>query len=93
MHKRGQSRTACYKQSRELTFKPESMKKLIFEHFELLSENAESQLVSGFSEAFEGDMTQMGGVVNGSCPNTNCAGGNCVAGCGSPPPPAALESL
>jgi len=67
------------------------MQKLIFEHFELLSENAENQLVSGFSEAFEGDMVKMGGVVNGSCPN-NCSGGNCVSGCGTqPPPPPATE--
>lgn len=63
------------------------MQKLIFERFELLSENAENQLISGFSEAFEGEMVQMGGVVNGQCPtNTNCAGGNCVTTCGTTPP-------
>jgi hypothetical protein len=64
------------------------MKKLNFEQFEQLSENAQGQLVSGFSEAFEGGI-MMGGDdgddgFNVSCPkNTNCSGGNCVSGCGS----------
>jgi hypothetical protein len=62
------------------------MKKLKFEQFEQLTENAEGQLISGFSEAFEGRLL-MGGDEGSniiSCPkNTNCAGGNCVAGCGS----------
>lgn len=58
------------------------MKKLSFEQFEQLTENAEGQLVSGFSEAFEGEaLTSMGGNVY--CPvNTNCGGGNCISGCG-----------
>lgn len=58
------------------------MKKLIFEKFELLSEDAEGQLVSGFSSAMEADLMRMGGESNVSCTN-NCAGGNCVSGCGS----------
>jgi hypothetical protein len=61
------------------------MKKLNFEQFEQLSENAEGQLISGFSEAFEGGLL-MGGDGGGnliSCEVNNCSGGNCVAGCGS----------
>lgn len=57
------------------------MKKLIFQKFELLTENAEGQLVSGFSDAMESDLMKMGGV-NWGCTN-NCDGGNCVSGCGS----------
>jgi hypothetical protein len=58
------------------------MKKLIFEKFELLSENAESQLVSGFSEAFEGEMVKMGGLNLSECTTNNCNGGNCSTTCG-----------
>ncbi|THU40333.1 hypothetical protein FAM09_10725 [Niastella caeni] len=63
------------------------MKKLNFEQFEQLTENAEGQLISGFSEAFEGNFIMGGGDTAASnlisCHNTNCSGGNCVAGCGS----------
>lgn len=58
--------------------------KLDSERFEILSEDAEGKLVSGFSEAFEGDaLDQMGTDLN-SCSNVNCgAGTNCIKGCGS----------
>ncbi|MDN3548782.1 hypothetical protein [Mucilaginibacter aquaedulcis] len=59
--------------------------KLSFDNFEILSENSEGKLVSGFSDAFFGDaLMQFGGGSNNnnvSCTN-NCAGGNCISGCG-----------
>jgi hypothetical protein len=60
------------------------MKKLKLELFEQLTENAEGQLISGFSEAFEGRL-MMGGDDGSNiigCTN-NCNGGNCTPGCGS----------
>ncbi|MDB5285486.1 MAG: hypothetical protein JWR05_435 [Mucilaginibacter sp.] len=53
--------------------------------FEALSENTDGFLVSGFSPALSSN-NAIGGLpitANISCPtNTNCAGGNCVTGCG-----------
>ncbi|MDN3548781.1 hypothetical protein [Mucilaginibacter aquaedulcis] len=61
--------------------------KLSFDNFEVLSEDAEGKLVSGFSDAFFGDaLMQFGGgsgnTSNDKCTN-NCAGGNCISGCGN----------
>jgi hypothetical protein len=57
--------------------------KLGFDKFEVLSEDAEGKLVSGFSEAFEGvSLDQMGTDVAGCTTNTNCGTANCVSGCG-----------
>ncbi|MDN3580928.1 hypothetical protein [Mucilaginibacter flavus] len=65
------------------------MKKQIknLRQFEALSETSDGFLVSGFSTSLSSN-TATGGLVpieaNLSCPkNTNCAGGNCVAGCGA----------
>ncbi|NLR62480.1 hypothetical protein HGH93_30590 [Chitinophaga polysaccharea] len=61
-------------------------KKLNLERFESLSEDAEGKLVSGFSEAFDGeDLAQIGA--------NNCYGGNCAAGCSQKPPTQAQKSL
>jgi hypothetical protein len=57
--------------------------KLDSDRFEILSEDAEGKLISGFSEAFEGEaIDQMGTDLSG-CTNQNCKGANCVVGCGS----------
>jgi hypothetical protein len=62
------------------------MKKLKLDSgkFEILSEDAEGKLISGFSEAFEGEAVDQMGTDANSCHNVNCgAGTNCIAGCGS----------
>ncbi|WP_207513690.1 hypothetical protein [Longitalea luteola] len=62
------------------------MKKLNFQQFEQLTENAEGQLVSGFSEAFEGSVLMGGDDGAGNligCQVNNCHGGNCNDSCGS----------
>jgi hypothetical protein len=57
--------------------------KLDIDKFEILSEDAEGKLVSGFSEAFEGEALDQMGTDASYCTNTNCkVGTNCVAGCG-----------
>jgi hypothetical protein len=57
--------------------------KLDIDRFEILSEDAEGKLVSGFSEAFEGEALDQMGTDISYCTNTNCKiGTNCVAGCG-----------
>lgn len=53
--------------------------KLSFDAFETLNENAEGQLVSGFSPAFEGEQ-MLGGDDTNICLNWNCP--SCSGGSG-----------
>ncbi len=60
----------------------------LIKQVELLDENSSGQLAGGFTSlSFKQQAVLAVGDVNvGRCgDNTNCAGGNCVAGCGGPP--------
>ena len=62
----------------------EQKKSKSLSQFELLSENSNGFLISGFSLAVQSNL--FGGIdsenTNNKCTINNCDGGNCVKGCG-----------
>jgi hypothetical protein len=95
----GRSRKACIKQSRKNknnTIMSKTDKSYLLK-FEVLSESKGGNLVNGFSGAIGmSEINVLGGEATNYiwCPtNNNCAGANCVAGCGEKKDPLYVCSL